>query len=156
MRILFGIEITDADNHDIIEPFLEVVTSYIERHSTLYIFASIRDANYIKNELAVFNIVEAFHELYFLDHPSVWTIFDDYGFQTGLEHIYLIKSMVTSFTILDGLEVDKELALLQFDELLIARDDTKYFVDLHHQELIENIAKAYNITVNFFELDKYS
>jgi hypothetical protein len=154
MKALFGIELIDSGYHVIIEPFLEVVSSFVEKQSTVYIFSSLMDAKYISNELDNLDVVEEFHELYLLNKPNVWPNFDDYGFQTQHGHVYIFKSMVSFFTIQSGLEMDKEQALLQFDEHLIARENSTYVVDLHHQELIEKIAKAYNISVNFFELDK--
>jgi hypothetical protein len=154
MNILYGIEITDTGNHDIIEPFIDLVTSFKEYHSTFYIFASLDDVSYLKDELTDYKIIEAVHELYLLENPSCSAVFDDYGFQTIAGHAYLLKSMIASFRMKDGLEANKKLALLQFDEHLVASDGPCYFVDQHQQELIENIAKAYNISVSFFELDK--
>jgi hypothetical protein len=153
MDILIGIELTDSEQHDIIEPFLSIVQTFKEYHLNLYIFSSMNEATYIINELADFDIVEALHSLYVLKCPTLFNDFHDYGFQT-ISRYYLIESMTTPFSITFGGDKEIEMALLQFDEHIIAKDGAHYFIDRQHQGLIEKIAKAYNITVCFFELDK--
>lgn len=154
MAKAIGIELKDSNFHEIIEPFLSLVPSYKEKLGSIYIFTSVDEANYIQDEIKEFEIIEAMHILYFLKKPTLYNDFDDYGFRAELG-FYLLENLILNFSIIEGTPKDKEMALLQFDEHLIAKDQEKYYVALHDQELIENIANAYHITIRFFELDKW-
>ncbi len=153
MDLVIGIELTNSEYHDIIAPFLPIVPSFKERLEVLYIFTSLEEVNDLKGDLAEFDIIESIHMLYSLKCPTLYHNFDDYGFHSMSGH-YLLENMTTKFTIVQGSKKDIEMALLQFDEHLIAKDEAFYYVDFHYRELIENIAKAYNISIRFFELDK--
>ncbi|MFZ3588136.1 hypothetical protein ACOI1C_02430 [Bacillus sp. DJP31] len=153
MERVIGIELIQSEFHDIIEPFLSLTTSYKERIETFYVFTSLDEVNDLVVELSEFEIIESIHKLYFLENPTLFHDFTDYGFHTSSGY-YLLEGMTTYFTIDQRDEGDQEMALLQFDEHLLAIDEGIYYVDQHHQELIQNIANAYNISIHFFELDK--
>lgn len=149
MNTFYAIELSDPEHHDIIEPFLEIVTTFVEHYSTFYIFSSIEDVRYLEQELKDYSIVEMIHTLVYLSEPKLWPSLEDYGFQTDLGNVYLLTSMVHSFEIIGGTDENQQMALLQFDEHLIAEDKRTYYVDVHHQELIGKIANAYKITITF-------
>ncbi|KAA0549427.1 hypothetical protein FZW96_05825 [Bacillus sp. BGMRC 2118] len=154
MHTFNAIELADENYHDIIEPFLVVATSFVEQYATFYIFSSDEDVHYIESELKDFSIIEMTHVLTQLVGGNYWDSFGDYGFQTTSQKAFLLTSMVHAFEIIGGKEEHISMALLQFDEHLIAQEHTTYFVDVHHQALIEKIANAYEVSINFFELDK--
>ncbi|MBM6617267.1 hypothetical protein [Bacillus suaedaesalsae] len=154
MDTFYAIELTNKDHHDIVEPFLEVVPSFVEHYSTFYIFSSLKDVHYIEEELSIYSIIEMTHTIIGLSEGKYWDTFEDYGLKTNTGKAYLLNSMVKSFQIIGGTEDNIKMALLQFDEHLIAQEHTTYFVDVHHQALIEKIANAYEVSIAFFELDK--
>jgi hypothetical protein len=153
MDNLIAIELRNDEHHDIIEPFLSISSSFKDQYGPYYIFSSIEDVLTLENELADFAIIEAVHSLYLLNQPTLYQDFQDYGFSSKSKN-YLFRNMVKGFSITSGENMDIKMALLQFNEHLIASDDTIYLVDHHHQGLIEKIANSYNIKIHFFELDK--
>ncbi|WP_456278296.1 hypothetical protein [Bacillus sp. AK128] len=153
MDNLIAIELKNEDHHDIIEPFLSITPSFKERHQQFYIFSSIVDIVILEKELVEFSIIESVHTLFKLENPILYDAFNDYGFSTNSNY-YLFTSMTLGFTITKAGKVEKEMALLQFLEHLIAHDGRNYFIDHHHHDLITKIASSYNIAINLFELDK--
>ncbi|WP_246945933.1 hypothetical protein [Bacillus pinisoli] len=153
MDNLIAIELIDDEHHDLLEPFLPILSSFKEKYKEFYLFSSREDVLLLEKELKDYFIIQDVHSLYVLRQPQLFPTFSDYGF-TSNTTTYLFQNMVSCFAIKGGNSKDVEMAMLQFDEHLIAINENIYFVDLHHQALIEKIANAYHITISFFELDK--
>lgn len=153
MDNLIAIELIDTEHHDVVEPFLSILSSFREQVQQFYIFSSLADGLFLEQELQEFTIVQDVHPLYSCNQLHLFHTFSDYGFSSPTTN-YLFKDLVSCFSIESGTEQDIEMALLQFDEHLIASNESIYFIDLQHHTLIEKIASAYKITIHFFELDK--
>ncbi|MCA1031726.1 hypothetical protein LCL95_11890 [Bacillus timonensis] len=102
---------------------------------------------------------EELHPLVQLELVRASLSFDDYGIRT-INHLnYLFLDMVSAFIIKNGNKEQIEMALYQFEEHIIATDEGQpspiYFIDCHLEKLIKGIAKAYDIEVSFFDLDKF-
>ncbi|WP_028549258.1 hypothetical protein [Paenibacillus sp. UNC451MF] len=83
--------------------------------------------------------------------------FDDYGFVSRSEQTYVYKDKVSMYTLIaDDVSAEPALALLQMEEHLLARyrdnDNTIYITDLHSDELMARIARAYQCSVHFLPL----
>jgi hypothetical protein len=150
----FAIELIHSESKQILDPFIPLTSSYIENHACIYFFYSYEDVQFLSKELEPFQVIENVHSLYRLEHPKVSDVFEDYGFITNQGSYYLIKDMVIAFQLTEGEHESIHMALLQIDEHLIAQVQSYYFVDLHQRDLIERIAKAYQVMVSFLDLDK--
>lgn len=75
----------------------------------------------------------------------------DYGFTSQNNRHYLYEDMVTAFSIERGDEEQIEMALLQIEEHLIASDNNVFYVDVMQKELMEGIARAYQIELTFLK-----
>lgn len=73
----------------------------------------------------------------------------DYGFTSQTNNHYLYRNMVTGFSISKGDKEQIEMALLQIEEHLIATDGNVFYVDIMQKELMEGIARAYEIELSF-------
>ncbi|MFD1736534.1 hypothetical protein ACFSCX_08145 [Bacillus salitolerans] len=157
MKSIYGIELLDASYADIIEPFLPITHSFLGSFSSIYLFNSYEDISYLQNQLEEYEIIDSVHHLLKLENVEYFEgsgSLNDYGFKFPNQSYYVIRNMVRAFSILSGDEQEIKMALLQFDEHLLAKQGKLYVVDAHHQGLIEKIAEAYNITVSFLNLDK--
>jgi hypothetical protein len=90
--------------------------------------------------------------LFKLEQPETTDLFFDYGFFSNGNGAYLYEETSLPFTIKDGDSKQIEMALLQIEEHLIAKEQeaqTLYYIDRHQKELIEKYAKSYKITLSF-------
>ncbi|MCA0986016.1 hypothetical protein [Guptibacillus algicola] len=73
----------------------------------------------------------------------------DYGLISQNNRNYLYENMVTPFSIKKGEDEQIQMALLQIEEHLIATDQNIMYVDVMQKELMEGIARAYQIELSF-------
>lgn len=105
--------------------------------------------------MAQFNIQTDQMELRLLpDDAELTDLFSDYGFTSRAEHHYLYDKLVVSFRFTeDSNEADVDLASLQIEEHLLAlyKDENRdvYVVDRQLEELMQGIAKAYRVRIEF-------
>jgi hypothetical protein len=93
-----------------------------------------------------------------LENPEVTDLFTDYGFTSEFGRTYLYADTPIAFSIVRGNPTEVAMALLQFEEYLIAKEklanETIYFLDKNYEDLIKKVANAYAINVHIFDLDK--
>jgi hypothetical protein len=93
-----------------------------------------------------------------LEHPELTDLFSDYGFISEQGRTYLYQETVIAFSIVDGDAAEIDMALLQYEEYLIAKEhcnnETIYFMDKTYEDLIKKVAAAYDINIHIFDLDK--
>lgn len=130
-----------------------------DRDGALYIVKTKEEAETLKSLYINKKAFEEEYELILLNAPELTDAWNDYGFASDTEKLYLYKDMIASYSFSGGLKENREMALLQMEEHLIGRETGEsaiYFVDRSHIELIRGIARAYNVEVSFFDLDKIS
>jgi hypothetical protein len=154
MQFIYGIELPNDNDNDLIEPFLPIISTYVESVSTLFMFKSYDDICFLTEQLKEYHVNYSVHQLILIKDSITSSVISDYGYLSTSNNMYILKEMIAVFTITYGTETDIKMALLQFDEHLIAQLNQFYFIDLHQDLLIEKIAKAYNIKVSFLNLDK--
>lgn len=107
-----------------------------------------------KNLFIEAGVFEVEYSLFKLVAPNIKQVFTDFGFISHKNNHYLYEELVIPFSVNSHDKKDLSSGLEQMDEHLIAIDhsdaDTIYLVERYHQQLIEGIAKAYNINVTFF------
>jgi hypothetical protein len=93
-----------------------------------------------------------------LEHPELTDLFSDYGFISEQGRAYLYQDTVIAFSIVAGDATEIAMALLQYEEYLIAMEHcnnkTIYFMDKTYEDLIKKVAAAYDINIHIFDLDK--
>ena len=137
------------------------IAKIIDRDEQLLIVATAKEAMDLQDFLISKNQFEDFILLVELQNPELKETFYDYGIHSLQEKDYLYLEMVAVFTIEGGTKEQIEMALYQFDEHLLCIDTPDssknyYYIDQNLIELINGIAKAYDIEVSFFDLDKLS
>ncbi|MFS1517931.1 hypothetical protein V1503_16015 [Bacillus sp. SCS-151] len=123
----------------------------------LLLFSDSEDAILAKEYLLTYDYDIEEYVLYHAEKIIPTTIFTDYGFISEKGKYYIYKDMVSPFTVKSGKPQQIEMALIEINEFVVAIEDGQkiiYFVDKQHIELICGIAKAYDIEVSFFHLDK--
>ncbi|RAK22379.1 hypothetical protein B0I26_102373 [Anoxybacillus vitaminiphilus] len=93
-----------------------------------------------------------------LNNPELTDLFGDYGFISEQGRAYLYQETVIAFAVVDGDATEIDMALLQYEEYLIAKEhcnnETIYFMDKTYEGLIKKVAAAYDINIRIFDLDK--
>ncbi|MGA9290343.1 MAG: hypothetical protein WBV93_18585 [Anaerobacillus sp.] len=156
MNTVFGVEMKPPKNKEpgftaqLVKKTAELA-NVMDRDKQLVIMSNQTEAEALKE---FYQSKEVFEEFFTLVHLSKSTkltgIFDDYGFVSQNQQFFLYKNMVSGFTIKQGEENEIKMALLQFKEHLIARDHELYYIDRMQIELIEGIARAYNLELTFW------
>ncbi|WP_079509738.1 hypothetical protein [Mesobacillus jeotgali] len=81
--------------------------------------------------------------------------FYDYGFQLEGD-TYLFAGELCAFILFEDSKIQTEMALIQLEEHLVFKaDEGTYFAAKHYTELILGIVKAYEVKVEFLDLDKW-
>lgn len=123
----------------------------LDRDKQLVILSTEEEANALQNYYQSKGVLEGFYPLVYLSQSSeLKTSFTDYGFISQNNEPYLYKEMVASFMIQKGENQQREMALLQMEEHLICKDENLFFIDRMHIELMEGIARAYNVELTFW------
>ncbi|MCA0171079.1 hypothetical protein [Bacillus sp. RAR_GA_16] len=127
------------------------IAKVLDRDKQLVILSTEEEANALQNYYQSKDVLEGFYPLIHLSPSSALKpSFTDYGFISQNNESYLYKEMVASFMIQKGDNQQREMALLQMEEHLICKDENLFFIDRMHIELMEGIARAYNIELTFW------
>lgn len=158
MKHRFGVEMAESGNRlpgavaQIVKQIAQEV-NVIDRDDRLYILASSTDAEKLIDLFSENDMFEDYYELFELEEGSVTDDFPDYGFVSISGRYYLYEEITLPFRLEKTPDPkQQEMAIQQMNEHLIAKETTEetlYFTDRQHKELIERIAKAYGITVSF-------
>ncbi|WP_342515383.1 hypothetical protein [Sutcliffiella sp. FSL R7-0096] len=158
---MYGLEIQCADDKP--QYFqnlllqMKQITSIFDVDDNLLIANSAMEAKVVKNMLADRCILEETYVLSLLENPIASSLFTDYGFVTEKNNHFLYQEMVSIFRIESGKQEDINMFLIQLEESIIAMEEQfkkSYIIDKEHKEYIVKVAKAYDIEVSFFDLDK--
>ncbi|WP_339146872.1 hypothetical protein [Sutcliffiella sp. BMC8] len=161
MKSMYGLEIQCADDKP--QYFqnlllqMKQITSIFDVDDNLLIANSAMEAKVVKNMLADRCILEETYVLSLLENPIASSLFTDYGFVTEKNNHFLYQEMVSIFRIESGKQEDINMFLIQLEESIIAMEEQfkkSYIIDKEHKEYIVKVAKAYDIEVSFFDLDK--
>ncbi|WP_044894802.1 hypothetical protein [Bacillus alveayuensis] len=142
MQKRLGIEITDKH----LDSFKNGI---IDKDDDLLIFESFMQPP--SANIEAYSLLE-------LTHPELTDLFGDYGFISEQGRAYLYEETVMAFSIVDGDAAEIAMALLQYEEYLIAKErcnnETIYFMDKSYEDLLKKVAAAYHINIHIFDLDK--
>jgi hypothetical protein len=123
-------------------------------HGTLYIYGQLAMAEAASALLAEADLHEDTHQLIKVE-GSAGADFYDYGFHIGTD-TYLYTNDLSAFTITDGSDTQIEMALFQLEEHLVyTSSEDIYFTINHYTDLVLGIVKAYEVKVEFLDLDKW-
>ncbi len=126
------------------------LATVIDRDKQLVIISNKQEAMALKDYYISKDVYEEFYPLLVLSKLTVQkAIFTDYGFVSQNNDYYLYKNMVASFTINHGEDEEIKMALIQFEEHVIAQDQEVLYIDQSYIELIEGIARAYGLQLTF-------
>ncbi|MGM7681554.1 hypothetical protein ACSVDA_05295 [Cytobacillus sp. Hm23] len=160
MITYYGVEIpeeVDDSTHLLdITALISNITTF-DFDQQLLLFSHSEDAILAKEYLLTYDYDIEEYVLFHAENIIPTTIFTDYGFKSEKGKYYMYKDMVSPFIVNSGKPQQIEMALMEINEFVVAIDggqNTIYFVDKQHIELIYGIAKAYDIEVSFFHLDK--
>ncbi|WP_377888521.1 hypothetical protein [Alkalihalobacillus sp. R86527] len=155
MSIMYGVELDPPPGalpgliSQLVKKTSELVNA-IDRDGKLVIVADKDEADSLVDYYTSKNAMGERYTLTLLSQQSKPTPFlTDYGFTSQNNRDYLYENMVTPFSISKGDDEQIEMALLQIEEHLIATDKNIMFVDMMQKELMEGIARAYQIELSF-------
>jgi hypothetical protein len=158
MEHLYAVEMNHTSNNKLPGFFAQIVkemaqsVQIIDRDSQLFVIKTEQEAEKLKEIFSKKNVYEETHTLLKLsDQSTITSAFHDYGFKSASENYYLFADLVVPFQISSTDPQQIEMALLQIDEHLIAKDDEKqtiYYVDQQHETLIKKYAIAYDIELS--------
>ena len=157
---LFGVEMAVFNENEFnqhLAHMTEIVPIY-DIDDQLLIVKKKEDAISIKDYLKKQHLFEECYRLYQLEQPQITNLFYDYGFQSENDQYFLYSDTTIPFTILNGDKNQIKMVQYQLEEHLLAieQENEIYFIDRQQIELIYGYAKAYDIEVSFFDLDKMS
>lgn len=161
MKSMYGLEIQCTDDKP--QYFqnlllqMKQIASIFDVDDNLLIANTAMEAKVVKNMLADRCILEETYVLSLLENPIASSLFTDYGFITKKNNHFLYQDMVSIFRIESGKQEDINMFLIQLEESIIAMEEQykkSYIIDKEHKEYIIKVAKAYDIEVSFFDLDK--
>jgi hypothetical protein len=136
------------------QQFLLSVAPPVRKHENIYIYENRRDAEEAKELLKEADLLEETHLLVKLTAGAAGEDFFDYGFYAE-DSIYLYIEELAAFKITDGNDNQIEMALVQLEEHLVFKAaDGIFFTINHYTELIKGIVRAYEVKVEFLDLDK--
>ena len=155
MQFFFGIEaspiITELPEF---EQFLQSQAPPYLVHGNIYIYGQQQNAETATELLSEADLHEETHLLI----KAVGTAgadFYDYGFYTGPE-TYLFADALSAFRFTEGSSTQLEMALIQLEEhLVFTSSEGIYFTPDHYTDLVLGIVKAYEVKVEFLDLDKW-
>jgi hypothetical protein len=157
MKVCYGVEMKISKQKfpgytaQIIKKTAELV-NVIDRDNQLVIIESKKEAENLAAFYEEKELLENQLILFKLEQTETTDLFFDYGFFSTNNCTYLYEETSLPFTIKNGELKQIEMALLQIEEHLIAKEKeehTLYYIDRHHKELIEKYASAYKITISF-------
>ncbi len=152
---VFGVEMKPPKNKlpgftaQLVKKTAELV-NVMDRDKQLVIISNKAEAEVLKEFYISKEVFEDFYSLVHLSNSTKRSsLFEDFGFVSQNQQFFLYKNMVSAFTIKQGDEKEIKMALLQFEEHLIAQDHQLYYFDRMQIELMKGIARAYNLELTF-------
>ena len=161
MKSMFGLEIQCADDKP--QYFqnlllqLKQIASIFDSDDSMLITDSAMEAKVVKNMLMDRSILEETYSLSLIENPVASSLFTDYGFVSEKNNHYLYQDMISIFRIESGKQADIEMFLIQMEESIIAIEEQykkAYIIDKENKEFMVKVARAYDIEVSLFDLDK--
>ncbi|UAL46131.1 hypothetical protein LG311_14610 [Sutcliffiella horikoshii] len=161
MKSMFGLEIQCADDKP--QYFqnlllqLKQIASIFDSDDSMLITDSAMEAKVVKNMLMDRSILEETYSLSLIENPVASSLFTDYGFVSEKNNHYLYQDMISIFRIESGKQADIEMFLIQMEESIIAIEEQykkSYIIDKENKEFMVKVARAYDIEVSIFDLDK--
>lgn len=157
LKNMYGVEMNPPNNKlpgfmaQIVKKTAELAKVF-DRDKQLVILNDREEAVALQEYYISKNIFQDFYPLLYLSPNSEITpSFSDYGFVSQNNEYFLYKKMVSCFTIRNGEQPQIEMAILQMEEHLICKEGELFFVDHMSIELMEGIARAYNIELTFLD-----
>ncbi len=161
MKSMFGLEIQCADDKPqyFQNPLLQLkqIASIFDSDDSMLITDSAMEAKVVKNMLMDRSILEETYSLSLIENPVASSLFTDYGFVSEKNNHYLYQDMISIFRIESGKQADIEMFLIQMEESIIAIEEQykkSYIIDKENKEFMVKVARAYDIEVSIFDLDK--
>lgn len=161
MKSMFGLEIQCADDKP--QYFqnlllqLKQIASIFDSDDSMLITDSAMEAKVVKNMLMDRSILEETYSLSLIENPVASSLFTDYGFVSEKNNHYLYQDMISIFRIESGKQADIDMFLIQMEESIIAIEEQykkSYIIDKENKEFMVKVARAYDIEVSLFDLDK--
>ncbi|WP_404428693.1 hypothetical protein [Sutcliffiella horikoshii] len=161
MKSMFGLEIQCADDKP--QYFqnlllqLKQIASIFDSDDSMLITDSAMEAKVVKNMLMDRSILEETYSLSLIENPVASSLFTDYGFVSEKNNHYLYQDMISIFQIESGKQADINMFLIQMEESIIAIEEQynkSYIIDKESKEFMIKVARAYDIEVSIFDLDK--
>ncbi|MGG1679830.1 hypothetical protein ACIFOT_29550 [Neobacillus sp. NRS-1170] len=122
-----------------------------------FIYLKDEEANLAKELLEVAVLFEHIHPILVVANGKKSTTFEDYALVFDEDHCGLFASDIIPFFITGGNQNDIQMAMYQFEEHLVfetmENGSALFFIEKNNIELIQKIARAYQIVVTF-ALDK--
>jgi hypothetical protein len=135
------------------EKFLHSAAPPLLVHENIYIYNDQQSADAASGLLSEADLYEETHRL-IKTEGTVGVNFYGYGFQDGVD-VFLFINNLSAFCFTGGSEVQSEMALLQLEEhLVFTTAEGIYFTIDHYTDLVLGIVKAYEVKVEFLDLDK--
>ena len=161
MKSMFGLEIQCADDkpqyfQNLLLQLKQIASIFDSDDSTL-ITDSAMEAKVVKNMLMDRSILEETYSLSLIENPVASSLFTDYGFVSEKNNHYLYQDMISIFRIESGKQADIDMFLIQMEESIIAIEEQynkSYIIDKENKEFMVKVARAYDIEVSIFDLDK--
>lgn len=123
-------------------------------HENIYIYEVQQNADAASELLSEADLHEATHQL-IKTAGTVGEDFFDYGFHADID-TFLYADDLSAFRFTGGSDVQTEMALIQLEEhLVFASEEGIYFTLRHYTDLVLGIVKAYEVKVEFLDLDKW-
>ncbi|TYS68714.1 hypothetical protein FZC76_07150 [Sutcliffiella horikoshii] len=161
MKSMFGLEIQCAEDKP--QYFqnlllqLKQIASIFDSDDSMLITDSAMEAKVVKNMLMDWSILEETYSLSLIENPIATSLFTDYGFVSEKNNHYLYQDMISIFRIESGKQVNIDMFLIQLEESIIAIEEQykkSYIIDKENKEFMQKVARAYDIEVSIFDLDK--
>lgn len=155
MKAFIGIEARPLLSElDDFEQFLQSAAPPLLVHENIYIYHDQQMADVASGLMSEADLYEETHQLIETE-GTIGEDFFDYGFQAD-DDVFLFANDLSAFRFTDGSEVQSEMALLQIAEhLVFTSTEGIYFTIDHYTDLILGIVKAYEVKVEFLDLDKW-
>ncbi|MBS8264886.1 hypothetical protein DYI25_10585 [Mesobacillus boroniphilus] len=154
MQIFIGIEASPILSElPEFEQFLLSAAPPLLVHENIYIYGEQQIADVALGLLLEADLHEETHQL-IKTEGFAGEDFYDYGFQAGVD-TFLFANDLSAFRFTGGSEVQTEMALIQLKEHLVFMSAAGiYFSIDHYTDLVLGIVKAYEVKVEFLDLDK--
>lgn len=155
MQIFIGIEANPIISElPDFEQFLLSAAPPLLVHGNIYIYKERQIADAASDLLTEADLHEETHQLLKTDGTAGEDFFD-YGFHADI-YTFLYADDLAAFRVTGGSGIQTEMALIQLAEhLVFASAEGLYFTLRHYTDLVLGIVKAYEVKVEFLDLDKW-